>query len=91
MKRFAALGAVATISLLMGCATGGGYYGYSGAYGYGGYPAYAYDYGYAPYYDGYGYPYAYGPSVGLGFSYYDRGGFRGRQHAGGFSRPRGPG
>ena len=103
MKRFAALGAIATISLLAGCATGNGYYSeYGGAYGYGGYPAYAGDYGYngyAPYYDdygyayGYGYPYAYGPT--LGFSYYDFGGFRGDRFRGerrftGSGRPSSP-
>jgi len=97
MKRFAALGAIATLSLLAGCATGNGYYSaYGGAYGYGGYPAYAYDYGYngyAPYYGDYGYPYAYGPA--LGFSYYDYGGFRGDRFRGerrftGSGRPSSP-
>ena len=76
MKRLAALGALATLSMLAGCATGDGYY--SGAYGYG-YPAYAYDDGYYDYgypYS-YGYPYAYGPTLGLGFGYYDYGGYGG--------------
>lgn len=71
MRRLAsALGAIATLSLLAGCATDDGYY--SGGYAYGGgygYSPYAYGYGYDPYYD---YPYyPYGPSVGLGFNYYD--------------------
>ena len=103
MKRVAALGALATLSLLAGCATNGGYY--SGAYGYGGYPSYAYNYGDAPYYDNYGYypygytgyPYSYGPTVGLGFSYYDyggsRGGYRyrgGDRHWSGGNRPSNP-
>jgi hypothetical protein len=87
MKRLAsALGAIATLSLLAGCATDDGYYsgsyGYSGGYGY---SPYAYGYGYDPYY---GYPYyPYGPSVGLGFSYYDfDGGHRYRGDDGRFRR-----
>ena len=83
MKRLTALGAAAAVTVLAGCATGDGYYGgeygYDG-YGYGGYPAYAYnDYGYVPYYDDFGYPYAYGPSFGLGFGYYDYGGWGGNR------------
>jgi len=80
MKRLAALGAVATLSLLAGCATSDGYY--SGAYGYNtygyGYPDYAYGYGpgYVPYYDDFGYPYAYGPAFAFGFSDFDSGGHR---------------
>src|SRR3954467_10337879 len=87
MKRLAALCAVAGLSLLAGCATDDGYYGGGygydggyGAYGYdGGYSPYAYGYGpgYVPYYDDFGYPYAYGPTLGLGFNYYDYGGSRG--------------
>ena len=105
MKRFAALGAAVAVTLLAGCATGDGYYssgyGYDGygydGYGYGGYPAYAYnDYGYVPYYDDYGYPYAYGPTLGLGFGFYDYGGYRGgyrgdRRFGGGIARNGGGG
>ena len=80
MKRLAALGAIAGLTLLAGCATDDGYY--SGGYGYGGgYTPYAYGYGpdYVPYYDDFGYPYTYGPSFGLGFGYYDYGGWGGHR------------
>jgi len=64
--------ALALAGLLL--ATGlAGCYGYDNGYGYGGYGSYDYGYNsgyYAPYY-------GYGPSYGLGFSYYDYDGYGG--------------
>jgi hypothetical protein len=57
---------MAAISLLAGCATNDG--SYSSGYGYG-HSRYAYGYGYDPYYD---HPYySDGPTVGVGFGFYD--------------------
>ena len=89
MKRaMHALGVVAALTLLSGCAYDYGYNGYAyNGYGYDGYYGGAYaGYGYPSYYgayDYYGYPYYgyYGaPVVGLGLGFYDYGrfgGFRG--------------
>lgn len=68
MKKSFALGAFALV--LGGCAAGP-YYG--GGYGYGNGPGY---YGYGPGYYGYGAPAYEGPSVSLGYYYFDNDGRR---------------
>ncbi len=73
MRKTLLIGAIA-VAGLAGCASGP----YNDGYGYGpGYDTYGYGPGYGPYYyDGWGAPSYWGPSVGLGYYYFDNDGHR---------------